>query len=92
MKKGIGVIDETHLTLRSPRAYDDGGFESIERAMECAADLLYNGASEVAIVNAIYNPDEGIWYESGDGRGIYRLESRIDASNWEFDEENEEEH
>lgn len=84
-KRGIGVIDETQLSLRSPRACDDGGFESIERALECVADLLYNGATEVAVVNAVYDPEEGIWYESGDGRGIY-----IDASNWEFEEDEDE--
>jgi hypothetical protein len=77
-----GVIDESHLTFITPRTCEDGGFEHIEGALQHAASMIYDGAREVAVVRCRYNLDSGLWYEIGDGQGIY-----IDSSNWEFENE-----
>lgn len=77
-----GVIDESHLTFITPRACDEGGFEHIENALQHAATMIHDGATELAIVRCRYLIEDDIWYEIGDGFGIY-----VDASNWEFNSE-----
>lgn len=83
----FGVIDQTHFTLITPRSCDDGGFDLLEDAFTAAFVLVDDGATEVAIVQVEYDLESGLWREIPNGITI-----EIDASNWKFNEDDEQEH
>lgn len=76
MPKYYGVIDEDCLSLRSPRMIDSDEYNNIWKAFEKAADMIGDGATEVAIVECKYSKRDDCWYEVVE-RGCIT----VDASN-----------
>jgi hypothetical protein len=59
----FGVIDETELSLRSPRAIDEGPYDTLSQAFVGAYELLEGGAEQVAIVRVRYSKRHEVYVE-----------------------------
>jgi hypothetical protein len=82
----FGVIDEDHFTLYSPRAIDEGPWESMSAAMAEAAVRIENGTEQVSIVRCRFSKRHQCWVEIVDGSCI--TISATDTDAW-FGEEEE---
>ena len=76
-----GVIDETFLSLRSPRIVDSA-CETLSGAWSEAQSMIEGGSEQVAIVRARWSERHGCHFEMGEGEVI-----SIDARDWTEEEE-----
>lgn len=64
LPRKFGVIDETGITLYSPRVIDEGPFDTLEEAFDAAATLAQDGGyEELAIVLCRYSKKHECWVE-----------------------------
>ena len=72
----FGLINETYMSLRSPRGIDEGPFESLLHALKAAGRVLSEDCEEVAVVQCRYSERLECWIEVSGGGSI-----TIDARN-----------
>lgn len=77
----FGIINETHLTLFSPRCIDDGPYDTIKEAMLGIAEMVQDD-DEWAIVSAKWSERHTSYVEAG--KTYLTVDARGDE--WEDDE------
>ena len=64
----FGVINESHFSLRSPRAIDEGPFETLEKAFAEAGLMISDRmVEEVSVVRCRFSERHKCWVETIEG-------------------------
>lgn len=84
-----GCIDESYLSLRSPRCIDGDEQNTLAGAFEVARDMIENGTEKVSIVPCRYSPNAQSWVEIV-GEGSIQIDASDGASFFDYDEEDDE--
>ena len=88
MQKMYGVIDETGLSLLSPRAIDEGPFRSLAGAFEAASEMAEGGREQCSIVLCRFSERHECWVEVVGG-GVIEIDCRDAGGLVEEEDEDE---